>query len=370
VGQDKKSRLRREIVRLLEAGVAGDVFPGASACVSYREGERTRFLTVVAGRLCAGGPAVVEGTPYDIASLTKPFVAMAALRAVAAGEVALTSRAQAVVPDVRGGRGGEATLETLLTHRSGLAAWGGFYLDVPHAAGSPAARRWVLGEVARRHADAPAGRVVYSDLGYIIAGEMLARAAGHPLDQVLARHVTRPLGISAEVFYPGALASEQRAHLSSRVAPTERCEWRGCLVQGEVHDENCVVLGGVSGHAGLFGTAQGVATFGREMLDVLHGRSDFLPGDLLQRALADPGDGASHRLGWDTKSTDGSSAGRRMSLKSFGHLGFTGTSIWCDPVRDFVVVLLTNRVCPSRANNKIKGFRPAFHDGVIAAFED
>jgi serine-type D-Ala-D-Ala carboxypeptidase len=368
VGQDKKSLLRREVVRLLEAGVSGQVFPGASACVGWRDGGALHDVVAVAGRLAPDGPPVEARTFYDLASVTKPFVAMAALRMVADGVISLDSRADALVPDVRGGVGVTATLDALLSHRSGLAAWGGFYLDVPHEPGTAAARRWILNEAARRKAEGAQGGVVYSDLGYMLAGEMLARAAGMPLDAVVGRYVTEPLGIDSEVFFAGALSTEARAHLSRRVAPTERCEWRGRLVQGEVHDENCAALGGVAGHAGLFGTARAVTTFGRTMLEVLGGRSDFLPGNALQRALADR-DGDSHRLGWDTKSEDGSAAGRRMSLKSFGHLGFTGTSLWCDPVRDAVIVLLTNRVYPSRANWKIKGFRPAFHDGVLATFD-
>ncbi|MFW5926214.1 MAG: serine hydrolase domain-containing protein [Myxococcota bacterium] len=368
MGQELKSKLRREIVRLLEAGVSGRAFPGASACVGWREGDADVFVPAVAGRVAPDGPAVEEGTPYDLASLTKPLVAMAALRMVVAGKVTLDARADSLVNDVRGGPGGAKTLEALLRHRAGLAAWGGLYLDVPHDPGTAPARRWILSEAARRQheQDEP---VVYSDLGYIIAGEMLARAAGQTLDQVVARYVTEPLGIDHEVYYAGALPSELRTQLVRRAAPTERCEWRGRLVRGEVHDENCAALGGVSGHAGMFGSARAVAAFGRTMLDVLDGRSDFLPPELLEGALADPGDGDTHRLGWDTKSAGESSAGRRMSANSFGHLGFTGTSIWCDRARDVVVVLLTNRVHPSRANEKIRGFRPAFHDGVLALLD-
>jgi CubicO group peptidase (beta-lactamase class C family) len=125
--------------------------------------------------------------------------------------------------------------------------------------------------------------------------------------------------------------------------------------------------GGVAGNAGLFGTAHGVAVFGRACLDSLLGRGDFLPKDLMERALAPRSDGSTMRLGWDMKSATESSAGRRTSDATFGHLGFTGTSIWCDPDKDVVVVLLTNRVHPSRANVKIRGFRPAFHDGILAA---
>jgi CubicO group peptidase (beta-lactamase class C family) len=179
--------------------------------------------------------------------------------------------------------------------------------------------------------------------------------------------VTDPLAISREVYYPAALPPDRRAQVIRDAAPTEYCEWRGRLVRGEVHDENSAAFGGVSGNAGLFGSARGVAVFGRACLDALLGRGDFLPKDMMERALASRGDSSTMRLGWDMKSSKDSSAGRRMSDRAFGHLGFTGTSLWCDPERDLVIVLLTNRVHPSRANERIKGFRPGFHDGIIAA---
>ena len=192
------------------------------------------------------------------------------------------------------------------------------------------------------------------------------RSAGEKLDKVISREITDPLGISSEIFFPAALPPDRRAHIARDAAPTEHCEWRGRLIRGEVHDENSAAFGGVAGNAGLFATARAMATFGRAILDSLYGRSDFLPKELVERALA-PRAGTTLRLGWDTKSPKDSSAGRRMGPKTFGHLGFTGTSIWCDPERDVVVVLLTNRVHPSRANERIKGFRPGFHDGLLAA---
>jgi CubicO group peptidase (beta-lactamase class C family) len=333
--------------------------------MSWRDGDETVYVEVASGRVRAGEAAVKVATPYDLASLTKPVVAMAALRLVAAGKLSLDTRTDTVVTDVRGGVGGAATLEALLTHQAGLAGWGGLYLDVPHDAGTPAARRWILSEASRRPADDPGPE--YSDLGYLIAGEVIARASGEKLDKTVAREVTEPLGISQELYYPAALPPDRRVQVAREAAPTEQCEWRGRLIRGEVDDENCAAFGGVAGHAGMFGTAHGVAVFGRSILDALLGRNEFLPKDLLDRALA-PRPGTTMRLGWDTKNPDGtSSAGRRLSDQSFGHLGFTGTSLWCDPVRDLVIVLLTNRVHPSRANERIKGFRPGFHDGVIAA---
>ena len=187
-----------------------------------------------------------------------------------------------------------------------------------------------------------------------------------PLEEAVRQWVTSPLHIADALFFAG---EPGHASLLKRSAPTERCDWRGRVVRGEVGDENCAALGGVSGHAGLFGTAESTARFGVEMLDVHQGRSDFLPHKAFMDSLSDPGDGSTLRMGWDTRSKTGSSGGQRMSERAFGHLGFTGTSLWCDPDRDVVIVLLTNRVHPSRANEKIRGFRPAFHDGVLAAHD-
>jgi CubicO group peptidase (beta-lactamase class C family) len=311
---------------------------------------------------------VEVGTPYDLASLTKPLVATTALRMIAAGVLEPGLKAEAVLGDVRGTPGGAATLEQLLTHTSGLAPWGGLYLDVPHEPGSSAARRWIVSEAARRPKDPGTPAQVYSDLGYIIAGEVMARSAGVSLDRLVQTHTTGVIGISDRLFYAGAVPAEQAAQLARRAAPTERCDWRGRIVHGEVHDENCAALGGVSGHAGMFGTSKAVAMFGRVIVDSLAGRSDFLSAEVMTNALA-ARDGGTYRFGWDTKSGADSAAGRRMGPRAFGHLGFTGTSLWNDPDRDIVVVLLSNRVHPSRANEKIKGFRPAFHDGVVAAFD-
>jgi len=366
VGRALKDRVQAEAKRLLEAGVAGQVFPGGAACMAWPEGGQTVFAAAAAGRLFQGGPRVREDTPYDLASLTKSFVAMSALRMAAEGKLDLQARAESLLPDVRGAPGGAATLEQLFTHRAGLAPWGGLYLDVPHEVGSPAARRWIVTEAARRSERVEEGKALYSDLGYLVAGEVLSRVAAEPLDRVVTTFVTAPLGIDSEIVYAGALSSERRAELARKAAPTERCDWRGRVIRGEVHDENCAALGGVAGHAGLFGRAHGVAILGLAMLDSLSGVGDFLPAQLVRHAL-ETRPGGTQLFGWDRKSGEPSAAGRRLGDKTFGHLGFTGTSIWCDPDRNLVVVLLTNRVHPSRANEKIKGFRPAFHDGVVAA---
>jgi serine-type D-Ala-D-Ala carboxypeptidase len=366
VDQELKQRVAREATRLLEAGVAGQVFPGGVACIGWREADEQVFVEVAAGVLEKDGAAVRTTTPYDLASVTKTFVAVAGLRLVVAGKLDLDSRIDSVIHDIRGGIGGSATLRTLLSHRAGLAAWGGLYLDVPHDPGTSAARRWILSEAGRRKLEPGQSPPIYSDLGYIIAGEVIARGGGDKLDKVVTKNVTEPLKINDEVYYAATLPPDKRSQLAREAAVTEWCEWRQRLLRGEVQDENCAAFGGVAGNAGMFGTARAVAVFGRAILEVYHGRSDFLPQPLLAEALT-PQENSTILLGWDGKNAENSSAGRRMSPNSFGHLGFTGTSIWCDPMRDIVVVLLTNRVCPSRANERIKGFRPGFHDGVIAA---
>jgi CubicO group peptidase (beta-lactamase class C family) len=203
----------------------------------------------------------------------------------------------------------------------------------------------------------------------MLAGEMIGRAAQRTLDQLLKLEIVHPLGIAEEqMMYAGALSIDKRAELNRRCAATERDDWRGKLLRGEVHDENCAALGGVSGHAGVFATARAMATFARAYLDSRVDKSNFLSSTTVARALEERPLGT-YRLGWDSKSPEKSAAGKRMSPSSFGHLGFTGTSMYCDPVRDAVIVLLTNRVCPSRANEKIKFFRPAFHDGMIATLD-
>jgi CubicO group peptidase (beta-lactamase class C family) len=265
----KKARLHRETLRLLEAGVAGRVFPGAVACVAFRHRRSWTYVISVAGVLEPGGPKTSADTIYDLASLTKMVVASTAMRMVEAGQLDLGARADEELSDLRGSVAAGATLEDLLSHRAGLDAWGGLYLDVPPELGASAARRWMLGEAGRRMHDEPEGSCVYSDLGYMLAGEMIGRAQGGTLAEAVRTHVTEPLGIADDIRYAGALASHERAALAKKAAPTERCEWRGRVVRCEPQDENCAALGGVAGHAGLFGTVEDVAALALANIEFL-----------------------------------------------------------------------------------------------------
>ena len=357
-------RASPELTALLAEGVRDGVFPGAVVMVGKLAAQGSRALVAHAGRRTPATAPVLRTTPYDLASLTKPFVAALALRLAQHGALDLHAPVASILPELAGTHAGEQTLAALLSHRAGLSPWRALDAALPHPPGSAEARAHMLHLAATGVAaePAPAGASVYSDLGYIVAGAVLARAGGAPLAVLLRREVTLPLGLDRAVFYPPALAEAVRARFREVVAPTEVLGRRDGLICGEVHDDNAYALGGVAGHAGLFGSAAAVCAFGLGMLAAHEGRSRWLDQALVRWALAPRGPG--HLVGWDTPSSEASSAGSRCSTQAFGHLGFTGTSIWCDPPRRLCMVLLSNRVHPTRDNVAIRAFRPRFHDAV------
>ncbi|MGZ6028403.1 MAG: serine hydrolase domain-containing protein [Myxococcaceae bacterium] len=375
--------------QLLEAGVGGGAFPAAQASVFHRGAE--------VGCASAG---VSDSTPFDLASLTKVLCTAAAFVTLWAegklGPATPVSRWIDGSPLAKNG----ATLGDLLTHRSGLPAWVPFFAVVLHTVPelrrpdcSPATRLSVRSEVrdaaARSALDAPPGtRTLYSDVGFLLAGEMLAEAEGIPLDSVHAR-VSERLGVSTHFHRLSTRGQDDRDPCAGRwdglpatgvlrprpPAPDQENRWESLAVEpsrpGEVDDDNAWVMDGVAGHAGLFGTATEVARFGQRVLEELDGAGRLAPAALWERAVtAFPGSGRG--LGFDTPSTEASSAGRflgRTAPGGFGHLGYTGTSLWVDRARQVSIALLTNRTELGRDNNRIKEFRPAFHDAVLQALD-
>jgi CubicO group peptidase (beta-lactamase class C family) len=198
----------------------------------------------------------------------------------------------------------------------------------------------------------------------ILLGEILERVAGQPMDVFLEERVYGPLGMKDTGFLPAV-------ELRDRIAPTEDDPWRGYVVRGEVHDENAHALGGVAPHAGVFSTAPDVARFLQMILNGgVFAHQRIVSRDIVEAWTKKAGIPDSDRaIGWDTKSAEKSSAGRFFSPDSFGHLGYTGTSMWVDPERELFVVLLTNRVHPTRENNLIRKVRPAVADAVVQALE-
>jgi serine-type D-Ala-D-Ala carboxypeptidase len=345
--------------------------PAAVVGASVRVADAWSTEIAAAGRLgsAPGEPRATPETPFDLASVTKPVTALTVARLARRGGLSLATPLGALLAEARGTPSEDVSLELLLAHRAGLESHRPLY--APLAIGRPVHREGAFVEAARaRRADAegpaPADGFapVYSDLGYLLAGEAVARAVGSELDVVMAREVFEPLGLAL-----GSAARLRRrdATFGFRVAPTEVVPWRGGTVRGAVHDENAWALGGegVSGHAGLFGTVEGVLALGRALLDVMAGRRDeFLTREELL-PLVRPRPGGTLRAGFDGKSQTGSSAGQRFGPNSVGHLGFTGTSMWIDPERELAGVLLTNRVHPTRASEVIRQVRPLVYDELF-----
>lgn len=336
--------------------------------VAVRSGDRWVSEIGAAGHLAMGQdePKVTSQSWFDLASLTKPLTALTAARLARAGKLSLGDPLGNLLPEAVGTPSEHAPLELLLAHRAGLEPHRALYRDLLD--GRFAVRRDRLVEAASARAVDATGAMAgdgfaarYSDLGYLLVGESIERLCGEPLDRVIEREVTAPLG--ADVGSARQIRARD-AGFADRVAATEVVAWRGGTVRGFVHDENawCHSGDGTSGHAGLFGTAAGVLAVGRAVVDILHGRLDwFLRRDELW-PLVKPRPSGTLRAGFDGKSESGSSSGERFGKSTIGHLGFTGTSLWCDIDRELVGVLLTNRVHPTRENDVIRRVRPEAYD--------
>jgi CubicO group peptidase (beta-lactamase class C family) len=340
--------------RILDEAVGARAFPAVVAEVGQAAGP---LWCHAAGRLTydTDAPAAGRETVFDLASLTKVIsTTTLAMHLVAEGAMSLDDPASTWLAEWRGSDRTDVSVRDLLSHTSGLPGHLPLYED--HAGRADYQR--TLATLPLEYA--PRTRAVYSDLGFILLGFILEDAGGAPLAQLFER-VSRVVEPEPLKFNP---PRSWRAH----IAPTEVDPWRGRLLVGEVHDENAWALGGVAGHAGLFGTAAAVGRFARATLRLLAGapasQETATARLFARRREAIPN--SSRALGWDTMLPT-SSCGQRMSSASIGHTGFTGTSIWIDPEADVYVVLLTNRVHPTRRNDAILGVRPAFHDAVMCA---
>jgi len=354
-----------ELDRVAEIVVTGGAAPGAAVATARRSGETWLISSGSAGT-AAGTP----GEPiFDLASVTKSFVAVTAARLAARGGPELDATLGSLMPELAGTPSADASLLLLLAHRAGLDAHRSLF--APLLAGRPFSRERALREAATaRRPDArgtpPAEGFapLYSDLGYVLAGAALERATGLPLDELVERELVAPLELEVRSARRWLALSPD---FLQRVLPTETMRFRGGVIRGAVHDENAWALvgHGLAGQAGLFGTAEAVVRFGTALLDALAGRSE----SLLTRAALAPlvleRPGGSLRAGFDGKSGPASAAGALASAATFGHLGFTGTSLWCDPREERVSALLSNRVSPSRENLRIRAIRPVVHDALF-----
>jgi CubicO group peptidase (beta-lactamase class C family) len=350
---------------LLETGVGEGVFPGAVLLVA-RGGEIVFREATGYRSLIPETHPMEEDTIFDLASLTKPLATtLALMKLVDQRKLDLDQPLSTLLPEPLSDDKRAITPRLLLCHSAGFVDWKPFYLELVNH--DLEKRKGVLRSKILEEplAYALGDQALYSDLGFMILEWIIERASGIPVPRFLNRHFYGPLSLQKTFFIDENRQDQYPPHA---FAPTEECPWRSKVILGEVDDENAYAVGGYSGHAGLFGTAEEVYEIVKLLKEHYLGvRQDHLNPEIVRTFFTrqERTEGSTWALGWDTPSIKNSSSGRFFSENSVGHLGFTGTSVWMDLEKDVVVILLTNRIHPTRDNEKIRAFRPMIHDLIM-----
>jgi len=351
-----------EVDELMKQAVDKGIFPGAVLLVSSV--STVVFLRAYGLAHIYEKVPVTAETIFDLASLTKPLATtLAVMHLVQNRQINVDDSLGKLLPDFLAGDKAEIRLKHLLYHNSGLPDYRPYYKKlskIPMDSRRAALRQFLLEEPLIQ----PSGqKVLYSDLGFMILAWVVEHIAGRRLDHFVADEIYRPLGLR-QLFFNARSA----AHPEGPFAATENCPWRGEILVGQVHDENAFAVGGVEGHAGLFGTAGDVNSLLIELLRTYRGQMNggLFNQDLLHQFFKRL-PGTDKAMGFDMPLFKGASCGHGFSQNSVGHLGFTGTSFWMDLESATIVVLLTNRVHPTRENERIKAFRPRLHDAIMNA---
>jgi len=352
---------------ILNKGIAEHAFPAAAVAVTH---HGKLVVLKAAGRFTyePGSPEVTAGTIFDLASVSKVVATTGmAMILYERGLLDLEAPVAALVPEFIGSgrsqvdpRRKEVTVHMLLAHSSGLPAYEKLFQRASN-------REDLLSLAFATGLTAdPGTRAEYSDIGFIVLGAVLERIADESLDHFCQREIFGPLGMTHTTFNPPTA-------WRSSIPPTSRGDnSRDRIIQGEVQDGNACVMGGVAGHAGVFSSGTDLAIFANVMLN--EGRPLVRPETLklFTKRESSP-TGTSRALGWDTPSfpsqSGPSQSGKHFSANSFGHLGYTGTSLWIDPERQLSIALLTNRTWPDCSNQEIKKLRPIFHDTIVEALD-
>ncbi len=349
----------KQIDNLFVSALNNNVFPGAAFAFSKRNGNAYKRLINYYGyaQLEPKKKELTTDTVFDLASLTKVLATVPLLLSlIDKGKIGFETSLGDIYVDCPEDKA-EITISQLMSHCSGFVAHREFFntlILLPEIE----RKKSLLNIILKDNLITPPGSVhCYSDIGYMLLGLIIEKLSGKKLSELANTVIYKPVGLEKDLFFPGT----DSRHLE--YASTEKCPWTGKMLTGAVHDDNCRAMGGVAGHAGLFGTLFGVLSMAECFLDQWKGRGRHpaYPDTLLQRIL-EPVGNSGWTMGFDQVSDKGSSSGNYFSKKSVGHLGFTGTSLWIDPLRDCIVVLLTNRVHFGKENWKIKKFRPVFHD--------
>jgi CubicO group peptidase (beta-lactamase class C family) len=379
---------------LLERGVSDGVFPGAVLVIGqggqilfqHCVGKRTAMPTLSStepGEVEAGtleSKEVEIGTVFDIAGLTAAVsTATLLMRLYEAGKFKLEDRISRYLQGFGVFGKSAITVAQLLNHTSGLPAWYPFFEDLlrEHAGArmgiltSRGARDYIINAVNRSTLRGRAGeRQLYSDIGLILLGHLVELLTGISLDKAFYRLVAQPLGLKSTSFIDLSMIKRRGIHpVTEVIAPTEQCPWRARILCGEVHDDNAWAMGGIAGHSGLFSAAMDLHIFATEMLASYLGQSMFLSSDTLKRFWKkdETVPGVSWCYGWDAPSKENGMADVGFSASSVGLNGFTGCSLWLDLQRSLDIVLMSNRIHPTRNNKKILTFRPELHTAIMQA---
>lgn len=344
----------------LEQGLLDEIFPGCVLLCSIDQEIIFHRAAGMADRFSKR--SMTQSSIFDLASLTKPLAtSMAVINLVQENQLSLDDPIGTVLAPLCGTDKSGLTVDMLMRHTSGLPAYKEYFHSLSHIKQNPKAHlRQMLKDEPLIHA--PGSVQEYSDLGFMILSWLIEAISGQPLDQYVMQNIYAPLDIGRLFYIPLHVKDQIMARYGHQIAATQKCPWREKLLTGEVDDDNAWAVGGVDGHAGLFGDALSVHAMCCEILNALRGRpTRFLQPHVIKEMTRHKG-GFDMVAGFDTPSKKNSSAGNLFSKASVGHLGFTGTSFWIDPESRLIVVFLTNRVHPSRFNEKLKSFRPKLHN--------
>lgn len=367
-----------KVSALLEDAVEQGVFPGVVLLAArygeilYKQGFGTK-----SARIPDSSPMTVD-TVFDIASLTNVLATTTLIiKLVESGKLKLEDKVARYIQSFGVHGKSSITLGHLLSHTSGLPSWAPFFEELIRANGgsrlgiltSRGAKEYVISSINRSQPRYPCGvRQIYSDIGFIILGVLVEVLTGLSLDKAFYKHVSQPLGLKSTSFVDLSLIKRRGIHpVTDVIAPTEDCPWRKRILWGEVHDDNAWAMGGIAGHSGIFSSISDLHLFCREMILAYREQSNFLKKSSVQKLWHGLENGGQHKwlYGWDVPSKENGLLDSNLSENAVGICGFTGCSMWLEPEKGIHIIMLSNRVHPSRANKKIVAFRPVIHDAVL-----
>jgi len=344
----------------MKQAVSNKVFPGGVLLVSTVGSEI--FFQAYGYANIFSGRQMTSHTVFDLASFTKPLATtLAIIKLISQQKLELGQHLGSILSQFNSTDKGRISIENLLYHNSGFPDYRPYYKVLCKL--EPNLRKDALRELLVKEPliNPPGKEVMYSDIGFMILCWVIEQVSGNRLDRFVTKAIYHPLGLE-NLFFVDLDSTPRQV----KFAATELCSWRNILLEGAVHDDNAYVVGGIQGHAGLFGTAKDVLSLLSELMAAYLGSpsTGVFDTDLIQSFFKRQ-EHTGRVLGFDTPSPVGSSCGQYFSKETVGHLGFTGTSFWMDLDRRVIIILLTNRVHPSRDNNKIKAFRSKLHDRVM-----